>query len=392
MFLLGAFRSLLPRHRPSQAETLEWLARAHARAEVHAARLEGRPLEEDACIGAMRRRLERFGCGSDRISSRGHELDDCSHVRWDEMEVYDLAEHATGAGTRARTAVFGRIARATFARLFAEVEAAPRHLLHVTCTGYEAPSAAQLLVAEKGWGTSTSVIHAYHMGCYAALPALRIATGLSAFEAATSEAAAGVRRVDIVHTELCSLHLNPLRHEPEQLVIQSLFADGCIAYSVCAETTFPGPGPALAVLSQAEWLVPDSASSMRWSCSDFGMEMVLARDVPEKIAQVLAPFVEHLLQKAGEDQAAVERAVFAVHPGGPKIVDQVAAALHLTEPQIAQSRAVLRGRGNMSSATLPHIWQEILRDPQVRDGDLVVSLAFGPGLTLSGAVLRKVST
>jgi predicted naringenin-chalcone synthase len=45
----------------------------------------------------------------------------------------------------------------------------------------------------------------------------------------------------------------------------------------------------------------------------------------------------------------------------------------------------------MSSATLPHIWQQMARSALVKEGDLVVSLAFGPGLTLSGAVLRKVA-
>ena len=39
-------------------------------------------------------------------------------------------------------------------------------------------------------------------------------------------------RSRIVHTEMCSLHLDPSRHEPEQIVIQSLFADGFIAYDV----------------------------------------------------------------------------------------------------------------------------------------------------------------
>jgi len=48
-------------------------------------------------------------------------------------------------------------------------------------------------------------------------------------------------------------------------------------------------------------------------------------------------------------------------------------------------------RGNMSSATLPHVWQAIASSASVSDGRLIVSLAFGPGLTLSGAVLRKVS-
>lgn len=364
---------------------------AHARAEMQHATLDDQPFEERAFVESMRRRLARFGCGSDRIATRGHEIDDCSHVRWNEMEVYRVAEHAAGEGTRARTKAFGRIATAAFSRLFVEVDVAPQHLIHVTCTGYEAPSAAQLLVAGKGWGTETSVTHAYHMGCYAALPALRIATGFSALAGTLGSASEGEARIDIVHTEICSLHMNPLRHEPEQLVIQSLFADGCIGYSVYPEAAFHGRSHALAVLSQAEWLVPDSAASMAWSCSDFGMEMVLARDVPDKIARSLAPFVQKLLRQAGQDDAALQRAVFAIHPGGPKIVEQIAATLGLSEPQIAFSRAVLRERGNMSSATLPHIWQEVASSSEVRDGELVVSLAFGPGLTLSGAVLRKVS-
>lgn len=389
MYLLGEFRCLRPRHCPSQAETLEWLAAAHVRAEKHSAALAGRPFEERTFLESMKRRLARFGCAEASIAARGHELDDCSHTRWQEMEVYRLAERASGESMRVRTSVFGRIAREALARLFIEVDAAPQHLIHVTCTGYEAPSAAQLLVADKGWGSTTSVTHAYHMGCYAALPALRIAMGFSTTGTlcSTSEAEA---RIDMVHTELCSLHLNPLRHEPEQLVVQSLFADGCIAYSLYPQPAFPGHRPGLAVLSLAEWLIPDSAASMAWFCSDFGMEMVLARDVPERIAHSLAPFVSNLLRRAGQNDDAVKHAAFAIHPGGPKIVDQVATSLELSEAQTAFSRKVLRERGNMSSATLPHIWHEILRSSQVSNGDLVVSLAFGPGLTLSGAVLRKV--
>jgi len=391
MFLLGDFRALLPKHLATQAQTLEWLARAHTRAEAQLALEEGRAFDEAAFLASITRRLRRFGCGDDKIATRGHESDDCSHVRWAEMEVYRLSERGAGAGTRARTKAFGRIARAALSRLFAEAESPPRQLIHVTCTGYESPSAAQLLVAAKGWGSRTRVSHAYHMGCYAALPALRMASGYAALEPAASGALGAEARVDIVHTELCSLHFQPLRHDPEQLVIQSLFADGCIAYSLFPEGSARGRDPALAVLSQDEWIVPDSADSMAWFCSDFGMEMVLARDVPEKIARSLSSFVAGLLHQAGQTSAATESAVFAIHPGGPKIVDQIALALKLREPQVELSRRVLRERGNMSSATLPHIWQAVLRSAAVAMGDLVVSLAFGPGLTLSGAVLRKVA-
>jgi predicted naringenin-chalcone synthase len=43
----------------------------------------------------------------------------------------------------------------------------------------------------------------------------------------------------------------------------------------------------------------------------------------------------------------------------------------------------------MSSATLPHIWQALVADDRVKDGALILSLAFGPGLTVSGNLLRK---
>ena len=43
----------------------------------------------------------------------------------------------------------------------------------------------------------------------------------------------------------------------------------------------------------------------------------------------------------------------------------------------------------MSSATLPHVWKAVLEDAAVKPGRLIVALAFGPGLTISGAILRK---
>lgn len=390
MIALSNFRSRQPRHRATQLDTLEWLAQAHTRAEAVLVAKQGKSLDSLAFLDWMRRRLRRFGCSSEQITTRGYEIDDCSHVNWPDMEVYDLSKQPSGAGMRARSKVFGRVASSAFDELFAEVASAPEHLIHVTCTGYESPSAAQMLVARRGWGRETRVTHAYHMGCYAALPALRTAAGFVSTDAALGERPRQRSRVDIVHTELCSLHMHPLRHDPEQLVVQSLFADGCISYSVSAGGHAAAGGPALAVVSMDEWIVPDSANSMAWFCADFGMEMVLARDVPEKIAASLPGFVSSLLAKAGQAEAALESALFAIHPGGPKIVDQIAATLKLSEAQVAFSRAVLREHGNMSSATLPHIWERIVHAPEVATDRLVVSLAFGPGLTLSGAVLRKV--
>jgi predicted naringenin-chalcone synthase len=222
------------------------------------------------------------------------------------------------------------------------------------------------------------------MGCYAAVPAVRIASSYLAAGAATRN-----QTVDIVHTELCSLHVDPLIHTPEQFVIQSLFADGFIAYSLRSHPV--GGGTAcFELLGTASALIPLSTDCMQWLSSSFGMQMVLSRDVPDRIAGSLTAFLARLVTDSSLDMAEVRTARFSVHPGGPKILDFVQRHLSLEEGQLHHSRLVLAMRGNMSSATLPHIWQNLLEDSSVRVGELVVSLAFGPGLTICGTVMRKV--
>ncbi|HEX8298352.1 MAG TPA: 3-oxoacyl-[acyl-carrier-protein] synthase III C-terminal domain-containing protein, partial [Rubricoccaceae bacterium] len=80
---------------------------------------------------------------------------------------------------------------------------------------------------------------------------------------------------------------------------------------------------------------------------------------------------------------------FAVHPGGPRVIESTAEALGLPDDKVAHSQAVLRERGNMSSTTLPHIWARMLADDTLPAGALVASIAFGPGLTVVGNVMRK---
>lgn len=385
--LLTDFRSLNAAHTIAQGDSLAWIASAHARAEATLARSTGRAFEEDAFRERVARRLDRFGCGSDKIASRGHQLADCSHVGWSDMEIYRLHERPEGEGMLARMRVFRDHARGVLSRLYAEEVVPPADLVHVTCTGYTSPSAAQLLVADKGWGDCTRVTHAYHMGCYGAFPALRIAGGLALSGKALD---GGVpRRVDVVHTEMCSLHFDPRAHEAEQLVVQSLFADGFIRYVVCDPGGYDGRTPALTLLAQAEIIVPDSSDSMSWVCSDWGMQMTLARDVPERLASSVGGFVERLCASAGLGDAERRGALYAVHPGGPRILDRVRDALGLEESQIEESRRVLREHGNMSSATVPHVWMGIARSAKVEWGRPIVSLAFGPGLTLCGSVMRK---
>ncbi|WP_169927799.1 3-oxoacyl-[acyl-carrier-protein] synthase III C-terminal domain-containing protein [Labilithrix luteola] len=378
---LSGFEIVRPAYETSQAGSLEWLSRLHA-ASARAASTDPASFDGRAYAAQVSKLLARVGCSPEKIAARGYEVADISHTRWEDMLVYDVVRRPDGAPAGTRTEVFMRAAERAFERLYATVWTPPSDLIHVTCTGYASPSAAQRLVTRRGWGETTRVTHAYHMGCYAALPAIRMAAG---FLASASNASS---RADIVHTEICSLHLHPAEHAPEQLVVQSLFADGHVRYSVVRGGE--SDGKSLTLLSAREVLVPDSSGAMSWIVSDTGMAMTLARDVPMRIARGVREFVASLYAEGKLDMRRdLERTVFAVHPGGPRIIEGIQQALELTDAQTAASREVLFRFGNMSSSTLPHVWTALMNDAGVTTGTPIVSLAFGPGLTMCGALMIK---
>jgi len=370
--LLTRFTVTRPQYEISQSESLAWLAAAHAEAEAARA---GAGFDKAAFTEKMARVIERCACPPSNIGRRGHSVEDiASNTAWSDNELYDLPLHPHGSGSATRTRLYAGIVDEYFAKAYQGETRAPDDLVHVTCTGYVSPSGGQKLVAARGW--PTRVTHAYHMGCYAAVPAVRIAAGALAMAS---------RRVDVVHTELCSLHLDPADHRIEQLVVQSLFADGLIRYTMVPD----GGGPGLRVLALHELLLPDSTDAMGWLVANWGMQMTLSRDIPDRIASAIRGFVIELYRRAGLGLDAMADSVFAVHPGGPRIIDRVREVLELSEAQVQTSRDVLFDHGNMSSATLPHIWQRLLDDRAIGRGTPIPSLAFGPGLTVCGALLEK---
>jgi predicted naringenin-chalcone synthase len=344
----AGFTAIRPKHSVEQGDSLAWLAAAHAEADGG----------NEAAYASL---FKRYGCSPDRISKRGHEV--------------ALADTPKSESFAYRTDVYAEGAERLFGEAYPAGCEAPRHLIHVTCTGYVSPSAAQLLVARRGW--PTTVTHAYHMGCAGALPAVRIA---SAF-------AADGGRVDVVHTELCSLHMDPYENAPEQLVAHGLFADGCVRYTATKEAP---AGSSLELLATIEKLVPDTEDAMTWRPGERAMRMTLAKRMPTLVREHIAPFFENLFEAAGAGSMAEHKdAAWAIHPGGPKILDSARDALGIADARLEWSRRVLFENGNMSSATLPHVWKLILEDAAVPAGTLVPSVAFGPGLTVSGALFRK---
>jgi len=377
---LTDFKVMRPKYEIKQEDGIAWLVNAHTKAEAKQKGFSNN--EEQAFREEFLSRFMHIGCKPDNITKRGHELPDFLHTDWQQMQVYNLDSAQHGAGQQARQALHSSFTDAVFEKYYPAESHPPSHIIHVSCTGYASPSSAQTLISKRGWGNQTLVTHAYHMGCYASVPAIRMGAAFARQHSGDA---------DIVHTELCTLHCNPANHDADQIVLQSLFADGYIKYTVRPEEEAQKAAcPYMKVLGTHEYIIPESTDAMTWKLADWGFQGTLSKKIPVLIARHVKEFITHFCRQCGvNSEEILAQGIFAIHPGGPRILDHIQKVLALHEKQLLLSRAILREYGNISSATLPHIWEAILADQAVPKGVKVMSLAFGPGLNIAGALLEK---
>jgi alkylresorcinol/alkylpyrone synthase len=238
-----------------------------------------------------------------------------------------------------------------------------------TCTGYASPGLDVLLAASLGMGDGVERLHIGHMGCYAALPGLA---------AVTDAAAARGKTCVLLCLELSSLHLQPPTGELDQVIAHALFSDAAAAVAVV-----PG-GAGLRLVDVVARTDVASADMMTWDVTDHGFVMGLSPRIADVLERNVGGLVDELLSRHGLSRDRV--AAWAVHPGGPKILDVVGEQLDV---DLEASRGVLRDFGNCSSATVLLILDRIVHAGTLSAGDHIVAMAFGPGLTLYAALLQQ---
>ncbi|MQA83807.1 MAG: type III polyketide synthase [Streptosporangiales bacterium] len=245
----------------------------------------------------------------------------------------------------------------------------------VSCTGYITPGIDILLARDLGMPDNVQRLLVGHMGCYAALPGLG---------AASDFVVARGRPAVLLCVELPSLHIQPAPDRPlihddlEQAVAHALFGD-----AAAAAVLDRGVGAGLDVVSVAARTEAAASDHMTWDVTDLGFRMGLSPRVPQVLAEHARPVVTELLAEHGLGIGDV--AAWAVHPGGPRIVEVVGEQLGLSKSALQQSYQTLRDYGNCSSATVLLVLERLTAG--LRPGDPAVALAFGPGLTLYAALL-----
>lgn len=277
----------------------------------------------------------------------------------------EYRKHAAGLSARAIRQIEG----------FEGISQQITHLITVTCTGLFAPGTDIDLIQGLGLNPAVSRLSVNFMGCNAAIIALKQADMICKADPSAL--------VLIVCTELCSLHFQR-RYNDDYILSNLIFGDGSAAVLV-GGSPLPGHNPVLAISRFDSLLTPTGYQDMAWQLSETGFLMNLSSYVSSLIQENIGP----MFRAIGLDPSDIRH--WAIHPGGKKILDDVASVLALRNGELSHSYDVLRDHGNMSSPTVLFVLKALLssRTP-AESGDKLLAVAFGPGLSIETMQLQYV--
>jgi alkylresorcinol/alkylpyrone synthase len=246
-------------------------------------------------------------------------------------------------------------------------------LVTTSCTGVMIPSVDAYLVERLGMRRDVERLPITELGCAGGAAALR--------QARTHQLAFPDHVSVVVACELPSLTINGAPGSMTELVAALLFGDGAAAVALGRHAHRPSP----ALLDARTHLLPESQALMGFDLEDGGLRLILDRSIPTRIKGEVRPLVDALL--ASHRLTLADIRFCAIHPGGRRILDDLDADLGLagfTEP----SWEVLRQYGNLSSATVLFVLEELALRPPPPAGAFGLLAAFGPGFSCELGLLR----
>ena len=178
----------------------------------------------------------------------------------------------------------------------------------------------------------------------------------------------------LLSVELCSLTWQRDDFTVANLIATGLFGDGAVAVLVAGDQVkLKGPK----ILGTACSFYPDTQDVMGWKISEKGFQVVLSPDVPAVVRENLGRDVDAFLAQHGMTRDQVDS--WIMHPGGPKVLEAVADALGLRNGELQLSWDALQRVGNLSSASVLVVLDEVMTHRRPQPGARSVLAAMGPG-------------
>jgi alkylresorcinol/alkylpyrone synthase len=278
-------------------------------------------------------------------------------------------------GTQARNDLYLKAARPLAARTISCALAGAgvqpeeiHHFIVISCTGFDTPGLDVLLAGDLRMRPDLRRSALIGMGCQAGL------TGLD--RAMVEVTARPQSRALILAVEFGTLHF---QHggKLENLIASAIFGDGLAAAVVGPEPPERGQPRLINSMTYSDY---EFQGLMGFHLSDKGFQIHLSTQVSKVLRRMISELVADFLGQSGLSRDDIK--FWGIHPGGAKIVEYIGQALQLADEDLRFTRRVLRQYGNISSAAIYFVLDEISRQGRPQSGDYALLLSFGPGLTI----------
>jgi predicted naringenin-chalcone synthase len=242
-----------------------------------------------------------------------------------------------------------------------------------TCTGYLCPGLSSYLIEECGFRKNLQYYDIMGMGCAGAMPSLELANShLRAFPE---------HLVLVVAIEICSATFC-MDDDISLILSDAIFGDGCGALLLANGTH----DAATEILDFETRVYPEYRDRLRYRTKNSRLHNVLDSSVPDVGASSSKEVIVNLLNRNGIGLADISH--WIIHPGGKVVLDKVRDIVGLPEASLAPSRRILRLYGNMSSASVIFVLEEVINTSRPAKSSLGVMNSFGAGFKNHAALLR----
>lgn len=247
------------------------------------------------------------------------------------------------------------------------------YIITVSCTGIMIPSLDAYLINNLRLKQDIVRLPVTEMGCAAGISGIIYAKNF--LKANPGKRAA----VIAVESPTATFQLDDF--SMPNIVSAAIFGDGCACCLLSSDEADNGP----VITDEQMYHFYDAEQMMGFKLTNGGLKMVLDIAVPETIASHFGNIIHQFLQRNDLTIKDINHLIF--HPGGKKIINTVEALFKDMGKNINSTKNVLKEYGNMSSATVLYVLEEIM-DKEPNTGEKGIMLSFGPGFSAQRILLE----
>ncbi|XP_057746175.1 type III polyketide synthase B [Arachis stenosperma] len=263
------------------------------------------------------------------------------------------------------------------------------HLVYVSSSEARLPGGDLYLARGLGLSPATQRVLLYFVGCSGGVAGLRVAKDIAENNPGS--------RVLLATSETTIIGFKPPSADrPYDLVGVALFGDGAGAMIIGSDPIEGTEKPLFELNTAIQEFLPDTEKKIDGRLTEEGISFKLARELPQIIEDNVEDFCDKLMSVAGFQNKEYNKLFWAVHPGGPAILNRIEKRLNLLPEKLNASRKALMDYGNASSNTIVYVLEYMLEEAiKIRkdggdDPEWGMLLAFGPGITFEGILARNL--